>query len=336
MKSDRILLDHGGGGRAAHDLITKNFLPQLENPFLLELDDSAVLRLGDVRLAFTTDSYTVDPIFFPGGNIGSLAIHGTVNDLAMRGAKPLYLSVGFIIEEGFGLSELERILRSMKEAANKAEVLVVTGDTKVVTKGNADKLFINTSGIGIIEKDINISGHNAQVGDKIIVSGTIGDHGVAVLSKREGLELEYPLKSDSAPLNKLVLEMMTVSTHIHALRDPTRGGIGTSLNEIAMQSNVGIKIFEDEIPIREEVIGACELLGLDPLYVANEGKLVAFVDPCDADKVLHRMRGNEYSAEAQLIGEVVADNPGRVFMKTRIGGTRIVDMLTGDQLPRIC
>lgn len=336
MKSGKILLDHGSGGKASHDLIKDTFLPEFNNPFLIELNDSAVFNIGNSELAFSTDSYIVDPIFFPGGDIGSLAIYGTVNDLAMRGARPLYLSVGFIIEEGFDLSDLEKILSSMKDAANKSQVLVVTGDTKVVSKGNADKLFINTSGIGIIESNINISGQNAQIGDKIIISGTIGDHGIAVLSQREGLELEYPLKSDSAPLNKLVFEMLEASFNIHVLRDPTRGGIGTSLNEIAIQSHVGIKIVEEEIPVRSEVLGACEILGLDPLYVANEGKLIAFVDPRDIDRILNKMRANKYAHEARIIGEVVPDHNGKVFMKTRVGGTRIVDMLTGAQLPRIC
>lgn len=336
MKSGKILLDHGSGGKASHDLIKDTFFPQFNNPFLLECDDSAVFNMGNSKLAFSTDSYVVDPIFFPGGDIGSLAIHGTANDLAMRGARPLYLSVGFIIEEGFDLSDLEKILISMKSAANEAEVLVVTGDTKVVSRGNADKLFINTSGIGIIEGDIDISGQNARIGDKVIISGTIGDHGIAVLSCREGLELDFPLSSDSAPLNKLVFEMLEVSSNIHVLRDPTRGGIGTSLNEIAVQSGVGIKIIEEEIPIRSEVLGACELLGLDPLYVANEGKLISLVDPMDADRILSTMKANKYGQEACIVGEVVPDHNGRVFMNTRVGGTRIVDMLTGAQLPRIC
>jgi hydrogenase expression/formation protein HypE len=336
MKSGKILLDHGSGGKASHDLIKDTFFPPFNNPLLLECDDSAVFNMGNARLAFSTDSYVVDPIFFPGGDIGSLAIHGTANDLAMRGARPVYLSVGFIIEEGFDLSDLEKILISMKSAAHEAGVLVVTGDTKVVSRGNADKLFINTSGIGIIEGDVDISGHNARIGDKIIISGTIGDHGIAVLSRREGLELDFPLTSDSAPLNKLVFEMLEASSNIHVLRDPTRGGIGTSLNEIAIQSGVGIKIVEEEIPIRSEVLGACELLGLDPLYVANEGKLIAVVNPEDTDRILDKMKANKYGQETRVIGEVVPDHNGRVFMKTRVGGTRIVDMLTGAQLPRIC
>jgi hydrogenase expression/formation protein HypE len=336
MKPGKILLDHGSGGKASHDLIKDTFFPPFDNPLLLECDDSAVFPMGNARVAFSTDSYVVDPIFFPGGDIGSLAIHGTVNDLAMRGARPVYLSVGFIIEEGFDFSDLEKILTSMKSAAQEAAVLVVTGDTKVVSRGNADKIFINTSGIGIIEGDVDISGKNGRIGDKVIISGTIGDHGIAVLSCREGLELDFPLTSDSAPLNRLVFEMLETSSRIHVLRDPTRGGIGTSLNEIASQSNVGIQIIEEEIPIRSEVLGACELLGLDPLYIANEGKLISLVDPMDADRVLSTMKANKYGQEACIIGEVVPDHNGRVFMNTRIGGTRIVDMLTGAQLPRIC
>ena len=336
MKSDKILLDHGSGGKASHDLIEHTFFPQFDNPLLTEPEDSTVFDVGNAKLAFSTDSYVVDPLFFPGGDIGCLAIHGTVNDLAMRGARPLYLSVGFIIEEGLKLSDLERILASMKRAVQEAQVLVVTGDTKVVSRGNADKLFINTSGIGVIEGDIDISGNNAQVGDLVIVSGTIGDHGIAVLSQREGLELDVPLESDSAPLNGLVASMLEVSSNIHVLRDPTRGGIGTSLNEIAIQSKVGIQIHEEELPVRSEVLGACELLGLDPLYIANEGKLVAIVDHKDAHRVLSNMKTNRYGKEARIIGEVVPDHKGKVYLKTRVGGTRIVDMLTGAQLPRIC
>lgn len=332
----KILLDHGGGGKVSHDLIKEIFLPRFNNPLLMELDDCAIFKLGKSRVAITTDSYVVDPIFFPGGNIGNLAIYGTVNDLVMRGARPVYLSVGFIIEEGFDLSDLEIIVLSMEEAAHEVGVLIVAGDTKVVSKGAADKLFINTSGIGIVETDMDISGHNARIGDNIILSGTIGDHGVAILSQREGLELEGSLKSDCAPLNGLVFDMLGVSSNIHTLRDPTRGGVATSLNEIAIQSNVGIKIFEERIPVKDEVLGACELLGLDPLYIPNEGKLVAFVDPKDIDKILHTMRSNKYGGDAQVIGEVVADHKSKVFMKTRIGGTRILDMLIADQLPRIC
>ncbi len=336
MKSDKILLDHGSGGRASHKLVSELILKYFNNPILADLEDSASFTIGNKTLAFSTDSYTVTPLFFPGGNIGELAINGTVNDLAMRGAKPLYLSVGFIIEEGFPIKDLERILGSMQEYAAEADVLIVTGDTKVVPKLAADKIFINTSGVGIIPDGLNISGKNAQPGDKVIVSGTIADHGITILTQREGLNFDSPLKSDSAPLNHLVAEMLKVSDQIHVLRDPTRGGVGTTLNEIAAQSKVGIKLWEDELPIRDEVNGACELLGLDPLYLANEGKLLAFVSETDADKILETMQQNIYGKEATIIGEVTEENPGKVFLKTTIGGTRIVDMLTGEQLPRIC
>lgn len=335
-KDDTILLDHGSGGRASHELVTRVFLPEFKNALLESLEDSAVFEIGGARLAFSTDTYTVDPIFFPGGDIGSLAVHGTVNDVTMRGAEPLYLSVGFIIEEGFPMADLERIIQSMKAAAGAAGVQIIAGDTKVVNRGSADKIFINTSGVGVVKPDVNISGKNAQVGDAVIMSGTVGDHGVTILSMREGLSFEAPIESDSAPLNGLASEMMAASNNIHAMRDPTRGGLATTLNEIAMQSEVGIELEENRIPLREGVEGACELLGLDPLYLANEGKLIAFVAPEDADKVLACMKAHRYGRDAAVIGRVVADNPGRVFMKTGIGGTRIVDMLAGEQLPRIC
>ena len=335
-KEDRILLDHGSGGRASHELITGVFVPQFKNALLEGLEDSTVFEIGGQKLAFSTDSYTVDPIFFPGGDIGCLAVNGTVNDLAMRGAEPLYLSVGFIIEEGFPMADLARILKSMKEAAEAAGVQIIAGDTKVVNRGAADKIFINTTGLGVIKNDADISGRNARVGDVVLVSGTIGDHGITILSKRGGLSFEAPLESDSVPLNGLVAEMMAVSDKIHAMRDPTRGGLATTLNEIALQSNVGIELIEEHMPVREGVEGACELLGLDPLYVANEGKLIAFVAPEDADKVLECIKAHPYGSEAVIIGKVVSENPGRVFMRTGVGGTRIIDMLAGEQLPRIC
>jgi hydrogenase expression/formation protein HypE len=336
MKHDRILLDHGSGGRASHDLITSLFLPQFDNEFLREMNDSAVMAIGGTKLAFSTDSYVVDPIFFPGGDIGSLAIHGTVNDLAMRGARPLYLSVGFIIEEGFPMADLKAIAGSMKNAAARAGVVIATGDTKVVPKGATDKVFINTAGIGIIDPDVNISGQNARPGDKIILSGTIADHGITILTCREGLQFDAPLKSDSAPLNALVAEMLATSQKINVLRDPTRGGLATSLNEIAGQSRVGIRVHEEAIPVRPEVQAACELLGIDPLYLANEGKLIACTAAQDAEKLIDIMHKNPYGRDACIIGEVISDHPGKVFLKTIIGGNRIVDMLTGEPLPRIC
>ena len=332
---DKILLAHGSGGKLAHELVEKNFLKALANPLLAKLDDSAVFDLSG-RLAFTTDSYVVNPIFFPGGDIGKLAVCGTVNDLAMSGAKPLYLSLSFIIEEGFQQSELNQIVDSIQKAAQEAGVKIVTGDTKVVHHGSADKLFINTGGVGIISEGVSISGSNAKPGDKVILSGTIGDHGIAVLSQREGLRFSTQLESDCAPLNGLVTEMLRVSPNIHCLRDPTRGGLATTLNELAKQSKVSIRIEEEKLPVREEVLGACEMLGFDPLYVANEGKLVAIVPAEDADNVLKAMRENHYGKDAAIIGEVRAKYPGRVVMRTCLGASRIVDMLVGDLLPRIC
>jgi hydrogenase expression/formation protein HypE len=336
MSWDKILLDHGSGGRASHELIERFFVPRFQNPFLIEMNDSAVFDLKGGKLAFTTDSYVVDPIFFPGGDIGSLAVCGTVNDLAMRGARPYYLSVGFIIEEGFHLSDLEQILASMERAAREAEVQVVTGDTKVVPKGAVDKIFINTSGIGLIPEGIDIAGQNARPGDAVLVSGTLGDHGLTILSKREGLAFESTLRSDAAPLNHLVRDMLQTGSEIHVLRDPTRGGLATALNEIAGQSQVGLEIWEEAIPIRESVSAASEILGLDPLYVANEGKLIAILPLSQAEAVLAAMKKNSYGREAAIIGEVGIENPGKVVMKTVIGGKRLVDMLTGEQLPRIC
>ncbi len=335
VMEDKVLLAHGSGGKLSHDLIAKNFIPAFGNPLLNKLDDSAAFELSG-RLAFTTDSYTVSPIFFPGGDIGKLAVNGTVNDLAMIGATPLYLSLSFIIEEGFPIAELGKIVNSINQAADEAGVKIVTGDTKVVNQGSADKLFINTSGVGMVAPGVDISGANAIPGDKVIVSGSLGDHGIAVLSQREGLEFQVPIDSDCAPLNKLVAEMLEVSANIHCLRDPTRGGLATTLNEFALQSQVGIRIEEESLPINKAVMAACELLGFDPLYVANEGKLVAVVDASDADKVLTRMRQNQYGTEAAIIGEVVNEHPGKVVMKTHLGSSRIIDMPVGELLPRIC
>ncbi|MGB2799671.1 MAG: hydrogenase expression/formation protein HypE [Dehalococcoidia bacterium] len=335
FEDDKILLAHGSGGKLSHDLVEKGFLPSFDNPLLSKLDDSAVFDARG-RLAFTTDSYIVTPIFFPGGDIGKLAVCGTVNDLAMSGATPLYLSVSFIIEEGFSLSDLKTIVTSIQQATDEAGVKVVTGDTKVVNRGNADGLFINTAGVGIIPDGVDISGSNARVGDKVILSGPIGEHGIAIMSEREGLKFASPVISDCAPLNKLVSEMLEVSSQIHCLRDPTRGGLATTLNEFANQSRVGILIYEDAIPVQDAVRAACEMLGFDPLYVANEGRLVAVVAPDDTERVVKRMSQNKYAAEATVIGEITEEHPGRVIMRTRLGASRIVDMIVGELLPRIC
>jgi len=344
IRETHITLAHGSGGRAMHDLVEGLFLEYFKNPLLEKLEDQAVFEIpaGAKKFAFTTDSYVVDPIFFPGGDIGCLAVHGTVNDLAMSGARPVYLSAGFIIEEGFPIEDLRRICASMQKAAAEANVQIVTGDTKVVQKGGADKIFINTAGIGVIETDAVISASRAAVGDKVIVSGTIGDHGTTILIARGELDLETDIESDTASLNALVAEMLDEAAklnaldQIHALRDPTRGGVATTLNEIAMSSDVCIEIKEGAIPVREEVKGACEILGLDPLYVANEGKLIAIVSAEIADALLSRMKQNLHGQGACIIGEVKAEPQGIVSMTTAFGGTRIVDMLAGEQLPRIC
>ena len=333
----QIVLGHGSGGKLTAELIEKIFLPAFANPVLDKLDDQAVLQINGSRLAFTTDSFVVTPIFFPGGDIGTLAINGTVNDLAMCGARPLYLAAAFILEEGLAADELRRVVQSMREAAAVGGVQLVTGDTKVVNRGKGDKIFITTTGIGLIEKPVNISADRAQPGDKIIVSGSIGDHGMAIMSKRENLEFEGAIESDCAPLNELVSAMIDVAgERIHCLRDPTRGGVATTLNEIAARSKIGMKLIEHAIPVRETVRGACEILGLDPLYVANEGKLLAVVAADAAEAILDRMRQHPLGANASLIGEVVADHPGMVLMKTEIGGTRVLDVMFGEQLPRIC
>ncbi len=332
---DKILLSHGSGGKMYHDLIAKNFLNKLSNTWLEKLDDSAVLEVGG-KIAFTTDSYVVSPIFFPGGDIGRLAVCGTVNDLAMSGASPLYLSLSFILEEGFSTTDLERIVDSIKEGAKEAGVEIVTGDTKVVNKGSVDKIFINTSGIGIVPEEVNISGSNAQPGDVIILSGSIGEHGITIMSQREGLKFSSPLESDCAPLNSLVANMLDVCNDIHCLRDPTRGGLATTLNEFAAQSKVGILIEEDTIKVTPPVQAICELLGLDPLYIANEGKLVAIAPPSKVKRLIEQMRQNKYGVGAVVIGRVVAEHLGTVVMKTGLGTSRIIRMLTGDLLPRIC
>lgn len=336
MKDEKILLDHGSGGKISHSMFSDLILPLFDNEELAKQDDGAILEMPEGKLAFSTDSYVVDPVFFPGGNIGDLAVNGTVNDISMCGALPLYISVGLIIEEGFGIKDLKTILQTMAGAARKAGVKIVTGDTKVVPRGKADKIFINTSGVGVIPPGVNVSGSHAKPGDKIIVSGTIADHGITILSTREGLKFDSDITTDSAPLNRMVSSLVASGCPIHVLRDPTRGGLGTTLNEIAVQSGAGIRLYEKALPVRGAVQGTCELLGFDPLYIANEGKLIAIVPEADADKALEIIRQDEFGKEAVIVGEVTEREPGRVILETLIGGTRIVDMLVGEQLPRIC
>ena len=319
-----------------HELIEQLFQPALLSSNGKVLNDAAVVEAGGARLAMTTDSFVVDPIFFPGGDIGALAVYGTVNDLAVSGARPLFLSVAFILEEGLPIADLRRIVDSMHRACAETGVKLVTGDTKVVNHGKGDKVFINTTGIGIIEQPVEISADQARPGDKILLSGAIAAHGVAIMLAREEIEFTRAILSDTAPLNGLVDDMLRASRAIHCMRDLTRGGLASALNEIAISSRVGFRIYEDCIPIQDEVRGACEILGLDPLHVANEGKLIAIVSPEDAEKILVSMRQNAHGQESAMIGEVVADQPGRVFMKTTVGGFRLVDMLAGEQLPRIC
>ncbi|WP_224983108.1 hydrogenase expression/formation protein HypE [Geomonas agri] len=336
MNNDLILLGHGSGGRLSHQLLDELIIPQLSSVPVAGQNDAALLNIGGIKLAFSTDSYVVDPIFFPGGNIGDLAVNGTVNDLAMMGARPLCLSVGFILEEGFSKAELAKILASMREAAEAAGVAIVTGDTKVVPKGKGDRIFINTSGIGAVEHNLHIDGASAQVGDKVIVNGCIGDHGIAVLSAREGLEIDSGIQSDSAPLNGLVADLLPLGPALHVLRDPTRGGVATTLKEIALQSGVTITLDEKSLPINPGVKGVCSILGLDPLYVANEGKLLAFVAPDQAEAALARMHRHPLGKDAAIIGEVTETSAGKVQMETLVGGVRGVEMLAGEQLPRIC
>ncbi len=331
-----VQLDHGSGGRATHELVEQVFARAFNNRFLREMNDSALVDIRGGHVAMTTDSYVVDPVIFPGGDIGSLAVHGTINDLCMRGARPMYLTVGFILEEGLLFETLLHIVESMATAAREANVLIVAGDTKVVPKGKADKIFINTAGIGIVPDGINVTGHNARPGDAVLINGTIGDHGMAILCKREGLAFENEILSDSSSLNGLIRELLEACPHIGVLRDPTRGGVATALNEIARQSHVGIRLYEESLPIRDDVAGACELLGLDPLYVANEGKVLVCLPQAAEQEALEVMRRHPLGRAACRIGEVVADEPGRVFMQTHIGGLRLVDMLRGEQLPRIC
>ncbi len=342
FKHKQIVLGHGSGGKLTSELVDTIFLPAFRNPVLEKLDDQAVLAINGSRLAFTTDSFVVTPIFFPGGDIGRLAVHGTVNDLAMSGARPLYLAAAFILEEGLAADDLRRVVDSMGAAAREAGVQFVTGDTKVVNRGKGDQIFITTTGIGVIEGNWNISADRARPGDKIILSGYIGDHGMAIMSQRENLEFEGAIESDCASLNGLVEKMLNTTSpnndadFVHCLRDPTRGGVATTLNEIAKRAGVGMLLQEKSIPVRESVQGACEVLGLDPLYVANEGKLVAIVAPDMAEAVLKHMQEHELGRDAVIVGEVVAEHPGMVLMKTEIGGTRVLDVMFGEQLPRIC
>lgn len=333
---ERVRLDHGSGGEASHELVKALILRRLDNEILHPLDDSAVLDFNPLRLAMTTDSYVVDPIFFPGGDIGSLAIHGTVNDLTMQGAKPLYLTLGLILEEGLALADLEKIIDSIAAACQEASVRIVAGDTKVVPKGHMDKIFINTSGVGIIPEGIEVGIHNARPGDRVLINGNIGDHGVAILSQREGLKFKTPILSDSAPLNTLISNILRLHPEVHVLRDPTRGGVATALNEIAQQSRVGLLVYEEALPIDPAVRSACEILGLDPLYVANEGKCLLFAPEDEARLILQSIKKHPLGKNARIIGEVLEGYPGKALLKTVIGGTRILPMLTGEQLPRIC
>jgi hydrogenase expression/formation protein HypE len=333
---DHIVMGHGSGGRLGADLLRQVFLPAFGNEVLAALEDQATVRAGGVRLAFTTDSFVVRPIFFPGGDIGRLAINGTVNDLAVGGARPLYIAAAFILEEGLEMDELRRVVASMGAACREAGVAIVTGDTKVVDRGKGDRIFIATSGIGVVPERLSLSASRARPGDRVVLSGPIGDHGMAVMSVREGIEFETTLRSDTAPLHGLTQVMLEACPTIRCMRDPTRGGLASSLNEIAAASKVGVRIHEQAIPVRAEVAGACELLGFDPLYVANEGKLVAIVPASDADRLVEVMKAHPQGREACIIGETVDKPEGQVIMTTVTGGQRIVSLLTSEQLPRIC
>lgn len=336
MRQDRILLSHGSGGKLSYQLIHEIFLKAFNNEFLSPLNDQAIFNLPTSRLAFTTDSYVVNPIFFPGGDIGKLSVCGTINDLAVGGAEPLYLSASFIIEEGILIEELRIIVESMAQTANHAKVKIITGDTKVVERGKGDKLFINTSGIGIVKDGIHLSPLFIRPGDVILVSGHLGDHGMAILCHREGIQMETPVQSDCAALHELVQDVISRSQGIRAMRDPTRGGLATTLNELAASSGYGMIIKEEDIPVKEAVKGACEILGFDPLYLANEGKLIAIASKDSADTVLEVMRKHPLGKDASIIGTVIDEPQGKVLLETSIGNRRILDMLSGEQLPRIC
>ena len=333
---ERIVLGHGSGGRLTADLVHRVFLPAFGNDVLSALEDQATLRIDGARLAFTTDAFVVRPIFFPGGDIGRLAVHGTVNDLAVGGAEPLFLAAAFILEEGLELADLSRVVDSMRQACAEARVTLVTGDTKVVDRGKGDRIFITTTGIGVVPAGRSLSIAAARPGDRVIVSGTIGDHGIAIMSVREGLEFETALESDSAPLTDLIYALLEAAPGVRCMRDPTRGGLASTLNELAAASRVGVTIADAAIPIRPAVRSACEVLGLDPLYVASEGKLVAVVAPPEADRALAAMRKHPLGEHAAIIGDIVTDHPGMVTQRSRLGGERIVTMLAGEQLPRIC
>ena len=338
LMDEHVTLAHGAGGKSSHALVEALFLPELRNPLLETLSDSAVFAPngGTARLAFTTDSFVVKPLFFPGGDIGELAVNGTINDLAMAGARPLCLSAGFIVEEGFATGELRRIAASMGSAAKSVGVPIAAGDTKVVERGKADGLYVTTAGIGAVEPGVRLGPESIRPGDRVVVSGTLGDHGMAIMIARGELELEVELESDTAALNELVALLLGAVPGVRCLRDPTRGGVATVLNELALGAEVGIVLDESTIPVRPEVNGACEILGIDPLYVANEGKLVAIVAPADAERALEALRSHPLGREARLVGEVRAEPPGMVLLDTAFGGSRVVDMLAGDPLPRIC
>jgi hydrogenase expression/formation protein HypE len=339
LRDEKITLSHGSGGKATHNLIEGVFAPAFSNPLLDAMDDAATFSINGTgqRLAFTTDTYVVSPLFFPGGDIGKLAVHGTINDLAMAGAEPLYLSAGFILEEGFPITELRRIVASMAQAATEAGVAIVTGDTKVVQRGKADGLFINTAGVGVIRASWLLGQTQLQPGDRVLLSGPVGDHGIAIMMAREALEIETDVQSDTAPLHTLVASLLQAAGDgVHCLKDPTRGGVATALNEMALGSAVSIALDEHAVPVHPEVRGACEILGLDPLTIANEGKLLAIVAPEVEEKALAAMRAHPLGREAVVIGIVQAEPAGLVFLRTDIGGMRVLDMLVGDPLPRIC
>ncbi|MCK9532247.1 MAG: hydrogenase expression/formation protein HypE [Gammaproteobacteria bacterium] len=336
LRNGCVDMSHGSGGRAASQLIEELFVRHFDNELLGQRNDQAAFDVGAGRMVMSVDAHVISPIFFPGGDIGSLAVHGTVNDVAMSGARPLYLSAAFILEEGYPLADLDRIVASMARAAREAGVAIVTGDTKVVERGKGDGVFITTTGVGIVPEGIHISGDRARPGDAILVSGTLGDHGVAIMSSRENLQFETTIQSDSAPLNTLVADMVAAVPDIHCMRDPTRGGLASTLNELAQQSGVGMMLRESAIPIREEVAAACELLGLDPLYLANEGKLIAICPQGKAERLLDTMRAHPLGANSAIIGQVIEDSYALVQMETRFGGSRVVDWLAGDPLPRIC